>query len=245
VIFLDELNVAPPLVQNTALQLVLDRRLGEYELPAGAQIIAAGNREMEAFVHKMSPPLLNRFVHIEYEVDNTEWLKNWALPQGINPIIIGLLTKFRPELLYKFEPTKRAYPTPRTWDYVNKIFNNGFSDEIKFELIRGCVGEGATIELKAYRDIWLKLPDLDMIIEGKSDVIPEGVDLIYACCIGLVSKAKTQDHFDRLIEYSLGLQREYTVFLLKMLFQKNRVMCSRSQNWIKVAKILVNDEGFL
>jgi len=93
VIFLDELNVAPPLVQNTALQLVLDRRLGEYELPEGATIIAAGNREMEAFVHRMSPPLLNRFIHIDFEVDNDEWAK-WAVQNEITPQIIGLRMEF-------------------------------------------------------------------------------------------------------------------------------------------------------
>ncbi len=35
VLFLDELAQAPPMVQAACLQLVLDRRIGEYELPAG------------------------------------------------------------------------------------------------------------------------------------------------------------------------------------------------------------------
>jgi len=141
VIFLDELNVAPPLVQNTALQLVLDRRLGEYVLPDGATIIAAGNREMEAFVHRMSPPLLNRFLHLDFEVDNDEWAK-WAVQNDIAPQVIGLLTRFRPELIYKFEPQKKSYPTPRSWEFASKILKNGIPEELKFELVTGCVGEG-------------------------------------------------------------------------------------------------------
>ena len=44
IIFLDELNTAPPLVQSAAYQLVLDRKLGDYELPPGVDIVAAGNR---------------------------------------------------------------------------------------------------------------------------------------------------------------------------------------------------------
>src|SRR5205807_8790447 len=44
VLFLDELAQAPPLVQAACLQLVLDRRVGEYELPSGWAVVAASNR---------------------------------------------------------------------------------------------------------------------------------------------------------------------------------------------------------
>lgn len=44
ILFLDEINAAPPLVQAALYQLILDRRVGEYELPEGWRIIAAGNR---------------------------------------------------------------------------------------------------------------------------------------------------------------------------------------------------------
>src|SRR2546430_676308 len=42
VLFLDELAQAPPLVQSACLQLVLDRRVGEYALPDGWAVVAAG-----------------------------------------------------------------------------------------------------------------------------------------------------------------------------------------------------------
>ena len=44
ILFLDEINAAPPLVQAALYQLILDRRVGEYVLPDGWKIIAAGNR---------------------------------------------------------------------------------------------------------------------------------------------------------------------------------------------------------
>jgi hypothetical protein len=251
VIFLDELNVAPPLVQNTALQLVLDRRVGEYELPSGAVIIAAGNREMEAFVHRMSPPLLNRFIHISFGDDPfpggddiNEWLK-WAVRNDIDPMVIAFLTKFKPELLYQFDTKKKAYPTPRSWSYVSKILKNGTSEELKFELIKGCVGEGATIELKAYVNIWSELPDLDKILYAGDNTIPTSVDLIYACCIGLVSKANTSAQYNRLLEYALMLDREFTIFMLKMLYQKDKDKVIATDGWSEIAKTLVVDEEIL
>ncbi len=50
VVFLDELNAAPAMVQAACYQLVLDRRLGEYSLPDEWSIIAAGNRDSDRAV---------------------------------------------------------------------------------------------------------------------------------------------------------------------------------------------------
>ncbi len=54
ILFLDELNAAPPLVQAACYQLVLDRKVGEYTLPDGWTVVAAGNRESDrAVTHRM------------------------------------------------------------------------------------------------------------------------------------------------------------------------------------------------
>jgi MoxR-like ATPase len=42
ILSVDELNAAPPLVQAACYQLVLDRALGEYRLPDGWTVFAAG-----------------------------------------------------------------------------------------------------------------------------------------------------------------------------------------------------------
>ena len=70
VIFLDELNSAPPAVQAAAYQLILNRKVGTYVLPKGVDIVAAGNREGDRGVtYRMPAPLANRFVHLEMKVD--------------------------------------------------------------------------------------------------------------------------------------------------------------------------------
>src|SRR5690349_18105341 len=45
ILFLDELNLAPPVMQGMAQQLILDRRVGSYRVPEGWFIWAAGNRK--------------------------------------------------------------------------------------------------------------------------------------------------------------------------------------------------------
>ena len=90
VLFFDELSAAPPLVQASLYQLVLDRRVGEYVLPDGWRIIAAGNRqEDKSIVFRMPAALANRFVHLDFEVDYDDW-RTWAVGRGIHPLVIGL-----------------------------------------------------------------------------------------------------------------------------------------------------------
>ena len=70
ILFLDELTMAPPTMQGVAQQLILDRRVGSYELPNGWFVWAAGNRkEDRASVYEMPAPLSNRFLHVDVEPD--------------------------------------------------------------------------------------------------------------------------------------------------------------------------------
>lgn len=244
ILMFDELVLAPPTVTNACLQLVLDRKLAEYKLPDEWFIIAASNRETEAIgVYRLSPPLANRFVHVDFDVDTSEWV-NWAVTNDIYPPIIAFLSKFRPNLLYKFDSNRKAFPSPRSYEFCSKIFKNTASENLKYELIRGCIGEGATVELRAYMDTWNKIPDLNDILKGK-DIIPESIDIMYATVVGLVAMAKKQEHYNRLIEYALKLNREFSVYLLKLLYVKDGTKLKVSANWKKAADTLLVEEKIL
>jgi len=85
IIFLDELNSAPPAVQAAAYQLILNRRVGTYVLPKGVDVVAAGNREGDRGVtYRMPAPLANRFVHLEMKVDFDDW-QDWATLNKVHP----------------------------------------------------------------------------------------------------------------------------------------------------------------
>jgi len=47
ILFMDEMNSAAPSVQAAAYQLVLNRRVGTYQLPDNVVMVAAGNRETD------------------------------------------------------------------------------------------------------------------------------------------------------------------------------------------------------
>ncbi len=69
-LFLDEISTAPPAVQAALLRLVLERRVGQYELPKGVAIVAAANPVEEAAGGwELAPPLVNRFTHLFIKPD--------------------------------------------------------------------------------------------------------------------------------------------------------------------------------
>ena len=103
---LEELPSAVPMVQAALYQLVLDRKVGEYELPEGASLIACGNRESDrGVVHRMPTPLASRFVHLEIRVDAQDWCA-WGAANGISPEVL-FFVQLRPDLLHRFDPQLR------------------------------------------------------------------------------------------------------------------------------------------
>lgn len=188
ILFLDEINMAPPAMQGVAQQLILDRRVGSYEVPEGWLIWAAGNRkEDRAAVFDMPAPLANRFVHLEVEPDFDSF-KAYALEQGTSEQLLAFLS-YRPVLLHKVEAHAMSWPSPRSWMMADTL--------LKAELdIAPAVGAGAAAEFGAYCHVYENLPDLQGILSGRDrPPFPKEPSIRYAVVIGLVVPAqKSADH---------------------------------------------------
>ncbi len=183
ILFLDELNLAPPAIQGIAQQLILDRRVGSYTVPAGWVIWAAGNRrEDRASVNQMPAPLANRFLHFQVEPDFVSF-RQWALRSGVVEQILAFLA-FRPELLHRFDPNHSAWPSPRTWEMASELHAIGSS-------IVPAVGEPTTLEFESFLKVYEKLPDLESIMRGQGESIefPEEPSKRYALSLGLAIRA--------------------------------------------------------
>ncbi len=147
VLFLDEFNMASSVMQGIAQQLILDRRVGDYMVPDGWYIWAAGNRrEDNAAVSQMSGPLANRFLHLEVAPDyrsfraymldrNAKVLRANELAtekgQPLQPLpfaeeIISFLED-NSELHHKLPKSgeEPAWPSPRSWEVAAKLHNSG------------------------------------------------------------------------------------------------------------------------
>ena len=187
ILFLDEANQASPSMMALAQQLILDRQVGDYVVPEGWFIVAAGNRtEDRAAVSQMPAPVANRFLHFNVESDLTSF-KEYAIRKGLNEQIISFLN-FRPQLLFDFNKNATAWPSPRSWEFANTLLN------IDLE-IDAAVGQGASAEFYAYQSIYSRLPDVDAILNGQSVEVPHEPSLMYAVCGALISRAKSAQAF--------------------------------------------------
>lgn len=184
ILFLDELNMAPPALQGVAQQLILDRRVGAYTLPETWFVWAAGNRkEDRAAVFEMPAPLANRFLHLQVEVDFDSF-KRYALSTGIHEQILAFLS-FRTTLLHKLDPQEVAWCSPRTWMMASQLHQSKLN-------IAPAVGQAAAAEFTAFLKLYQALPNINQIFAGEGQQIsfPSEPSVRYATTLALAVRAQ-------------------------------------------------------
>jgi hypothetical protein len=189
VLFFDELNAAPPLVQASLYQLTLDRRVGEYELPAAWRVVAAGNRaEDAAVVFRMPSALANRFVHLDFEVDFEDWA-TWAADRGIHPLVQAFL-RLRREMLLDTRAMDRGFPTPRSWEMASDAVTRFGGVGKALDVLIGIVGEGAAMEFSGFAERTMRAERVDAILADPDRAqLPADLGDLYALVAYVASRS--------------------------------------------------------
>jgi MoxR-like ATPase len=240
VLFLDELAQAAPLVQAACLQLTLDRRVGEYELPDGWSVVAASNRaEDRAGIHRLISPLLNRFVHVDLDVSPEDW-QRWSVSAGVAPEVRSFLA-YRPALLFQFDPaaSPRAFPTPRSWQFVSDILART-GDDLLHPVVAGCVGDGPAAEFLGFLRLCRELPDLDAVLARPDTApVPREPAVLYALVGALVERCKgDRAPLAAFVQYALRLPDEFALLALRDALAVNGRLAGLPavQRWIAQAR---------
>jgi len=232
ILFLDEINMATPAMQGIAQQLILDRQVGNYKVPDGWFIWAAGNRKSDrAAVFEMPSALANRFVHLEVTSDFDSF-RVWALNAGLNERMLAFLA-FRPALTHQIDPQHPAWPSPRTWVMADQLYRVGLP-------IDPAVGIAAAGEFESFCAVYQNLPDMDDILEGKKASFPKEPSARYAVVLGLIIRADNAQksiHALRWLVKESG--SEWVQFFATDLF---RVMRERG-NFGELASLIAKDES--
>lgn len=233
VILLDELPQASPATQAAAYQLILDRRINEYELPKGWHIIAAGNHASNGGLHHaMAPALSNRFTHIDLVANQTDW-DIWAKDK-VSDLIRAFL-RFRPGLVDDFDNRQgsRAWSNARALVKADKIIKDKHDAGTELELLTGTLGEGAATELLAFFKTATELPSLnEILVSPDTAPVPQSPAAKYAVATLLESKV-SKDNFDRCMTYIHRLDKEYqTAFMHNITRHKRELTDTQTYiNW--------------
>jgi AAA domain (dynein-related subfamily) len=195
ILFLDELTTAPPSVQAALLRVVLERKVGFHELPKEVRIVSAANPpDLMTGGWELSPPLRNRFVHLQWELsaevykealisgypkadlpyiderEHTEKLQEYRL-------LLHAFLERNPNLLSSSPEVDRyGFATPRSWDYAVRLMascavlgmaplgENKTDSRVFIELLAGCVGEGIAANFVGYMKN-LKMPSPQKVLD--------------------------------------------------------------------------------
>jgi len=231
ILFLDELSTSPPAVQAAMLRVILERVVGDTQLPETIAIVAAANpTESAASGWDLTPPMANRFCHLDWSLNPSEWTKGfisgWPVPeihklpenwsQGI-PLakakVAGFILKM-PHLLSlipKNEAQKgKAWPSPRTWDMAATLLAAAESvndAEASFQLVTGCVGEAASLQFFTYiKDMDLINPE-DVLANPTGFTLPERSDILYSSLMAVVTAVASKPTKQRWIDAWVILSR--------------------------------------
>jgi hypothetical protein len=192
ILFLDEMNSAPPSVQAAAYQLILNRRVGTYVLPDNVLVVAAGNREVDrGVVYRMPAPLANRFVHLEVSVNFDDWL-SWAILNKVHKDIVGYIS-FSKQSLYEFDSrsASRAFATPRSWSFVSELLDDDISESTLADLVSGAVGEGTAVKFMAHRKVASRMPNPTDILNGKVTTLSvKEISAMYSLTVSMCYELK-------------------------------------------------------
>lgn len=216
-LFLDEFSSAPKSVQAPAYKLVLDRMVGQNKLHPNVAIVAAGNKATDnAIVVKLSTALQSRVAHLFLDVNKDEWVK-WAIANGIDSRIIGLI-EFAPGNLHNFDPnhTDNTYSCPRTLAMLSRVILGQQVTVDDYDLIEGIIGKGAATELITFCDIYQSLPPIaDIIRDPKGCALPAEKSQRYALAT-YVADNMDKNNAPPLVEYLMRLDVDFRVVAVRL-----------------------------
>lgn len=223
ILFLDELNQAPPSVQAASYQLLLNRQVGDYKLPAGWSMLAAGNRESDrANAQHMPSALALRLIHLDYEINVDDWC-DWALGQGDRvPVELLSFIRFRPQLLHDFDNKARSSPNPRGWVFCGELTNSGLDRAIEFDMFKGAVGEGAATEYAAHLQIFRELPTVDQVRMDPDGTPVSNSPAVRVAIAAALAAGVSKDTFGRFLQYMNRMEPEWVITFVRDAQRRNR-----------------------
>ena len=194
-ILFDELAAAPHSVQVAAYQLMLDRKLGEYQLPDDCIVMAASNPEGEGLCHSMLKPLVSRFAaHLYINPDLNAWLEGYAHPNHIDPRIIAYLTCF-PQHIYTEQDDSQniAYACPRSWAALDEMIKGETDMEEIRPLINGCVGTATASLFIEHAKLADQVPNPETILAGGAFDYPATPEILSHTVVAMTNLAKSRE----------------------------------------------------
>jgi len=178
ILHLDELARAPLEVRQSALQLVLDKRIHEHHLPEfgglSTLVVASDNPADEYQTDELDPALKDRFSTYEVEVDALGWLK-WARANNLEEVVTDFIADYPDKLHFipkNAEKDKGA--TPRGWHKLSDILKNigTIKENLVLKVIEAKLGSTVGSSFYQHYVDYAKVMKVEDVVDaiGKADI---------------------------------------------------------------------------
>lgn len=241
ILFLDEFGQAGHDVQKPAAELLLHRRVGNYQLPPGWIVVAASNRETDrSGVQRELAFITNRRMVIKIEPNLDAWT-NWAEKAGVHPLAIAF-ARFKPAAVFADMVPEKPGPfcTPRSLCMLASLI--GEYDMATFtEAACGLIGEGAAGEFVSFLRVAEQLPKFEDIVANPGGCeVPKRPDASYAA-MQMIAHRVDDKSAKAAFTYLKRMGREFQVAGLRGTFNRcpNLVRTPDFAAWLRDNKELV------
>ncbi len=216
ILFYDEAAQAPMMNKNLLARIMLERRIGDYNLGDKVYVCAAGNYMHNRAGTSPMPAQLNaRMAHLHARDDVDAW-RLWAAGNGVHPFVVAY-QHHAPGDHHLPDPTKEASPNPRAWEMVSDIERSGYPSLLRKSMIVGQIGQEVGSRYIAQSQLYANMPDPDAVIANpRKAPIPDNRSTLFALVCALAAKAKGSN-LGAIIEYTNRLvgDEEYQAVCLR------------------------------
>jgi len=198
---LDEIGKAKGGVMNACLRIMNERSLGVFELDG--IVFGTTNLAIEGVGDNIPPHARNRITIVRAAKNDAKtWIEDYAIPNNINPIIIGAVAEY-PEMFASFEDYERpeqnvyindprtvrqSFVTHRAMERASHVYEATriLGDAVMCHALAGTVGEAAMHNILTIDKMDSQLTPWDDLIKSpETAIVPTSAA---AACM-LVTKA--------------------------------------------------------
>jgi len=224
ILMIDEYGKANPAVKNALLRVMLERKIGGYELHPDSIIFATTNLGAEGVGDLLPPHARNRITVItSRKPDNMEWIE-WGINNGIDHSLLGWC-RDNPQLFadfteikdpdenpYIFHPRaqRAAFVTPRSLETASDILKTRefLDDQTVVAGLIGAIGDRAAMDLMAFVKLADQLPSLQSIKDDpKNAIVPTSAAAV-CMVVYRTMAALERDWLDAWMDYMVRLPKE-------------------------------------
>jgi hypothetical protein len=208
-LMLDELTKASRPVLNMLLPVILERRLGDVELPTGSIVFATGNLDTDGVADTLPAHAYNRMTVVRVaNPDSDAWI-NWAMNNGVAPEVMAFAKEY-PQVFdcyvdldekdnnpYIFNPRAgqtRAFCSPRSLEKASNLIRaRSALGNALLPALAGTVGEAGARDMEAMVHLADQIPSFDVVIKDPAKTrLPDGVAATFLMAFMLAGRVKDE-----------------------------------------------------